>query len=313
MREKTIVLGGGISALSYLYYDRCAFAVAGKSDGIGGLAAIQQRVGPHLIWADEHTERLLKDLKLPTDSREILIGYLREDDTVVSREDMSQVEYDTFRDAYSYKTRGTGTKAGYMSGGVGTFRSFKVPMDEVVRKLYDAVAFRVLPLEAKHLLLWDNLVLGDKEDGYPYDHLVSTIPAPVFTRISGMHHLCEHLEARDKVYAQARYEQLPPWATRAKRDEFEYVYVADPEIGFHRVRFLKDFAVLEYTVTGIPENFDPALSVIKHPKGQIVRGAEIFRSLPPSVTLLGRFAEWNQSVKLNSVLKKVYALTDGGK
>jgi len=312
MRERTVVLGGGISAMSYLLYHPEAFALGGPERGLGGLAALQDRVGPHLVWADLNTERLLRDLKLPTESREVRVGYLVSSE-VVGSDQMSAAEFSRFRDAYSYKTRGTGARPSHMSSGRGTFAAVKVEMREVVAKLYEAVSFRVVPVSAKGLLLWDQVVISDGEEEHSYDHLVSTIPAPVFLRLTGMQHLSASLEARDKAYRSVSYAALPPWATRAQREGFEYAYVADPAIEFHRIKYLPDRAVLEYTFpSGIPTCVRDDRDAFKHPAGQVIGGAEVFRSLPPSVELLGRFAQWDHSVKLNQVLERVLRDTPPG-
>jgi hypothetical protein len=310
--KKQLVLGSGISALAYLFYNCDAFAIIGKTEGVGGLAAIQEKIGPHLLWVDERTWQLLEKLNLPTDRRVVQVGYLKED-RVISGSDMSETEFQTFRNFYSDKTRGTQARNSHMSGGAKEFKVFKISMHEVVRELLARVQFRLIPGEARYLDLYHKVVTIDHPILHEYfsierefDELISTIPAPTFLKITRMEHLLPKLESRDKVYRCVPYGQLPPWAAKAK-DTFEYAYAADSINPFHRVRFMPEYAVLEYTIPSLKDiHFNDTCEMVPHPKGQIVRGAEIFESLPSYVQLLGRYACWRHDVKLNQVLEKIH-------
>jgi len=305
MRRRTLVLGSGISALSYLLYDRKACALGGSQRIPGGLAAMQSKLGPHFVWEDDNTRRLLSDLQLPLDTVEVRVGYLVSGE-VIPQSRLTPSDLLSFKCAYSNKTRGTGYQKGHMSGGSGSFTAFRIGMDEVVRALQDAVALRVFPISAENVLLWDHLVLGENGEEFLYDDLVSTVSAPTLVKMLGMDHLIEKLKARDKTYKTVPYDVLPSWVSRG-RESFEYAYVADPEVEYHRVRFMPDYVVLEFTgIMGTPGPNSHGSTVVKHPGGQIVGGGEVLRSLPPSVMTLGRYAQWQSWIKLNDVLCAVH-------
>lgn len=303
--EKNLVLGSGISALAYLFYNHEALAIAGKGAGIGGLAAIQSKIGPHLLWVDSNTERLLKDLGLPTDQRTVRVGYLV-GEHVVSGRHLTAGEFQSFRQLYSRKTRGVEAKASHMSGGAKEFRVFKIGMDDVAKKLLEAVQSRLIQGSVSEIDVYNRILLVEYKTTHAFETLISTIPAPVFTEVSDMAHLTGRLVAWDKVYRCTPYDLLPPWASEAS-GRYEYAYNADPRDTFHRIRFMPGYAVLEYSIPNLKDFVcNSACETITQPKGQIIAGAEIFESLPEYIRLLGRYAQWEHGVKFNQVLKRIH-------
>lgn len=302
-RERLLVLGGGISSLAYLFYHPDAYALAAD---VGGMFA-QKILGPTYLWSTPQTRRLYLDSfrssavdTIPT--RVVRIGCLL-DGKVMS---MADVDGDRIRTAYSMKTRGTEPRDSHMSDGVSEFEVIDVPLSEIVERLVSAVRFRIIRGVAEAVDSYRGIVTARGGIEFPYDHLVSTIPAPILLWIMGRADEAETLVGYDKMYVSRK--PLSDLEYRFLRSEFDYAYAPGSEHLYHRIT--RDTRspgniIAEYTHV-------PGSAVIPCPEGahihragQIVSGKEILRLLPPSIQLLGRYAEWDQGVRTEDVLEEI--------
>lgn len=298
--EKTLVIGSGVSSLIFLYYNRTAFAITGSK--IGGMFSSQKSLGPQLLWVDKNTTDLLENLDLPLDKRVVKIGYHTETGVHLAR-DLQNATIANLRNQYAYKTRGTKDHEAYMSQGVKEFEAFVIGVNDVVHRLVERVAMRLINGNATGIALYSKVIefeTVDNKIALDFDELVSTVPAPLFLKLIGREDLSSKLLGLDKAYAVAKVQDLPE---EFKQPFFDYIYVPHSKYPFHRVKHDgTGSAVVEYSLK--PEDPKPAKAAI-HPKGQIIGGHEVLESLPPYVTLLGRYAEWKPGIKTNQVLERI--------
>lgn len=310
-RHKTLVLGSGISALAYLFYNPESFALAG--DQVGGLFKQAADLGPQLIWATPSTKRFLSDLGFEKqETRTVLVGYYFNNRLWSQAELEREKLFHVVKDLYSQKTRGTPARESHMSSGQGEFEVFRMTVQELVDTLLQRVRMRLIPEKATHIDLYNGIAYTIESE-YSYNTLVSTVPAPILLDLIGKREYANGLLAYDKVYQKASEEDgLWRFEKDAATLGYDYVYVIEGH-DFHRTRIFEEVngnhgVVREYTLTpslvdrlnGIEAGIPTGLI---QKKGQIVSGHEVLRELPPSVELYGRYSEWKHSVRLEHVLE----------
>lgn len=309
MKERTLVLGSGVSALAYLFYNRDAFALAGEQ--VGGLFAKAKDLGPQYVWKTSSTTKLLTDMgyidpvgkNSSAATRVIKIGYLWEG-RVSRLEDLSASERAEIQRLYALKTRGIEPKASFMSDGKSEFEIYSVPVEELVAELLKRVSLRLVPRSAKSVNMYYKRVVDGSGEIWEYDKLVSTVPAPVLLKLIGKEAEVHRLKAFDKIY-----EKRAPVYTFENDMEgrgYAYIYVPGDDYAFHRVRHVGDGKVVrEYTLVRGQEADVVDAGAVAQKRGQIVSGHEVGESLPSSVECYGRYASWQHGIRLEDVLEEI--------
>lgn len=311
--SKTLVLGSGISALTYLFQNPEAKALAGDAAMRGGMFKTHKLFGPQYLWADTFSEKFLHMLKLPVTMRMIRVGIYHKKKLYTPDTKMkTEVENDV-QALYAMKTRGVKKTTSYMSGGHMFYAVFNVSMETIVTTLLRRVQSRLIPSAAVNIFTDTRFVQDNFGDMYSYDKLVSTIPAHSFLEIAGFDG-AQHLAARDKMYGIAKLSKCEPWIREAHKLKLDYVYCPCSTEPWHRVTFARvldtDYAVLEYTKSQVT-NWDISAmgsffdNTTVQPRGQIVSGKEVLLGMPPEIKFYGRYAEWDHAVKFNDVLRRV--------
>lgn len=296
----TIVLGGGPSALAFLFYNHDAVALAGPS--LGGQFAQSKQLGPQLLWEDANTRALLEALGLSTELRSISVGYFW-NGRLIAGGDLGSAEQHV-KKAYAMKTRGTEPKGTFLSEGKSVYNVFVATVEELVAALIEKVKDRCVLESAIQIFPEQKTVISSLGKGHKYDTLVSTIPAPILLKlITPDHPTLKDLQAFDKLYVRATTGQVEPWMREALGREFEYVYVPGDEHLFHRVK-LGDPIILEYThKSGVQVH---GIGTVTQKGGQIVRGhEELAKAVPPEIKLLGRYSQWKHGIKFHDVLREI--------
>lgn len=300
MQTKTLVLGSGPSALTFLFYNPKAIALAGPS--LGGQFAQAKQLGPQFLWEDTNTKNLLEQLSLPIETKEIHVGFYFNSRLLHGSELGISRSYASI--AYAMKTRGVQPKESFLSEGKNSYRIFRVTVEELVAALIEKVKDRCVLESAIQIFPEQKTVISSLGKGHKYDTLVSTIPAPILLKlITPDHPTLKDLQAFDKLYVRATTGQVEPWMREALGREFEYVYVPGDEHLFHRVK-LGDPIILEYThKSGVQVH---GIGTVTQKGGQIVRGhEELAKAVPPEIKLLGRYSQWKHGIKFHDVLREI--------
>jgi hypothetical protein len=200
-----------------------------------------------------------------------------------------------------------------LSSGRGSFSVFDYSAQQLAKHLLERLRLRLIPGKAELIDLYGKCV-ATRGTHYRYDELVSTIPAPVFLKLCGHEAATRQLKAYDKVYLPATHhlDGTHLFEMVAAKAGYDYVYITAEDVDFHRTKIiLQEGAkwealqvVREYTL--LPGVFAPSSErSIVQKQGQIIGGREVLESLPPSVELLGRYAEWRHDRRLEDVLEAV--------
>ena len=300
--RKTLVLGGGISALTYLLYNPDAMALAGEVAGIGGMFRTKPNFGPQYLWADKWVGRLLKKLRLNDSTRMIRVGVMSGRRVYKPEDELPA----GMMVKYAAKTRGyyAPVKESYMSGGKRTYPVYITTPADIVAVIHNRVEHQLVRLPALEINTRKRTAFhgAGGVGAYKYDRLVSTIPAPVFTLIAGVPGRGK-LAGANKYYAVLPIKQCDLAVQRANREGLHYLYCPEMDVPWHRITFLNDNAIFEFTLNEpCKKKFT---EVYTQYNGQILSGAEILKQVPKSVEFLGRYAQWDHSIKYNNVVQKI--------
>ena len=301
MSDKTLVLGSGVSALAYLFYNPSSFALAG--DQVGGLFANAKNLGPQYVWKTSSTTKLMRDLGLNWGTKTIRVGYAVQGE-FLEKKKVSPDSMKAIRRMYSMKTRGVEPKESHMSDGKASFEIYDISVSELVKILIDRVSLRIYYHKATNVLAYDKEVRADDGRTWGYSTLVSTIPAPRLLDLMGCDEEKVKLVAWDKAYVVEK--ATGEFAKDFIASGFDYAYIAGEEMQAHRVKRVDESTVLwEYTMKPGGFAVAPGEGVVIQKGGQIIGGHEVLNSLPKSVELLGRYSEWSHGVRLEDVLEKI--------
>ena len=296
----TIVIGGGISALTYLLYNPGAVALAGDEQQVGGMFKTKSNYGPQYLWVDRWTQHLLQDLHLCTKSHLIRVGVMDGNKIFTPEDSLPPM----MMEDYASKTRGTRVpiQKSFMSGGKRTYAVYYTSPAEVVDALLEEVKQQLIFTSAAAVDCNKKIITCTHAMTYAYKKLVSTIPAPVFTLIAGLKNRSK-LCGINKYYAVLPIDKCDLVVRRAQREGLQYLYCPKMDVPWHRITFVNDDAIFEFTFTEPdPRRFK---QVFTQYNGQILDGAEILKQVPKSVEFLGRYAQWNHAIKYNNVIQQI--------
>ncbi len=293
------IIGGGIAGLIAAYYNKEYKII---SQDIGG-QMVSKNVGPRILEVNQYSKEFLNDLGIKECPIKIAkIGYKVEGKLVNSiSEDL--------RKKYYIKSRCLHTAAivpsSIMSDGKSFIEYFDIDWDKVVSILVNSIE---KPINGKVSLIdTTNHILKVESDGSEilrYDSLVSTIPAPVFFKISNLQPEQE-LKYVQKVFVVMNEDQID-------FGEFDYIYFPDSAHGYHRIsKTGNGKASIEYTTNKSYKSIIQTWSMYSRehhviPVGQIQSGKvqEI-----NDILFLGRYASWDHDIKTDDIVK---ICRDGG-
>lgn len=198
-------------------------------------------------------------------------------------------------------------------------RYISVDSREIVGALLDEVrhktrAYTGVPVERIDEMEF-HLADGSR---FGYEHLVSTLPAPIFYKLwqprESPYHWSPSLNYLPVTFVVSK--KRPHWLT----DKWCVVYDARVSSPLVRIGLVADR--VQYEVTGRINQEDSAArywvnglepvpqGVFTFPFGRIVQDVKPLIEPTVRVTFLGRFAEWKYSVLVNHVLDKVHGFSD---
>ena len=290
-----LILGGGLSGLIWSYYNHGTVL----TKDVGGQQGFGIDLGPRFLHKTKHTEKLLSDLHLDTDSRTIRIGYFYDGK-------MHNTCTGEMTRRYYEKSRGiklTNEKA-VMTQGKNSFEAFNIPMSEVLDKLKKMTKCSTVLGEVTGIDLFKNLISINDEDIY-YDKLVSTIPLPIFYKLAG-------IKATEKFISNEVMFVLVNKKNQHMFDhyvnDYDYTYFLDDSSPFYRMTKTDNGLVIEYRTAGmIPYDKATALDfgqVIVKLNSQIVSNDCTKNMKLNNVRFLGRFGTWNRDYKVDRVTKE---------
>lgn len=302
------ILGGGISGLLWSYYHSDYTVI---TDQLGRAVTGADPV----VWLNDTdlTRRLLLDLDMPVRPVEKKIGYRHHG--YVGPHRASLTDNVLLKKMVPWETLEASQAAGIEVRVVTPSRRFTkdsevlryldVSMSEVCLKLYEEVngQGRIVYDRVKEVGVGQGSVymVGEESD-YSCDHLVSTVPAPIFARLWYGSWRMPKLHYCPVTFVVSM--QAPSWWD----DEYAVVYDASMDSPISRVgRFGETFG---YEFTGRPDE-DTLNEYMPVPQGRFVNPygriiQDVNLTPPPGVTFLGRSASWDYRGLIDVSLERVH-------
>ncbi|RPI82239.1 MAG: hypothetical protein EHM34_07260 [Nitrosopumilales archaeon] len=294
---KKYILGGGISALVYQFYNRDYTII---SPEIGGQLKMQFQP-PKILHKNKFTEKLLTDLNLPLDSSTIKMRYLKDKkllDSISVQDKQSFInkkmsEYDTKFSNVIFSDTKLSVEENYID-------YFTVPMTKVLEKLTEESSDII---NAKVILHnSNNKMLGLHDySTLQYSHIVSTIPA------NDYQHITYTGEKKNLKYLPVTYVYADCLLNGIDMSNCDWVYICDRDIPFNRISKLGDYFVYECTGVIEQDKCENYFGEETCVDTTIQRLGVIFTNEfvdTESVTFLGRLAQYKHDVKLQDVINK---------
>ena len=268
------VLGGGISGTIAGYILNAPVVTRPEKP-------IPFPLGPQYLYADPLTEKLLQTLGLPTTTRTVKFGFF-DPDVGVSEPTPELAE------RYYISTRNRRPPHWWISRHTKFFEAFEVSprrLHETLKRKVEIIYDEIYAIDLKRKVL-----IG--EEKHHYDKLVSTIPLPVFSRLSGLH-LEGTLSWKPITFRRVHVDELP---FDIYETEFDYVYLIGHDV----------YRVTRHTPPYVVEE------ILGESEGHVLQYGKILGGRPitiKDVVFLGRYAEWNPRILVHHVLRKTVKLS----
>jgi hypothetical protein len=298
--QRNYVIGAGISGLIVGYI--LGWPVIGKD--IGGQMSSPFPLGPRILEECGETVWLISKLgvKLPP-AREYKIGYMNQGGFIYDCPEQG------FAEAYYAKTRLYDPRDliwlpnSTMSGGKKYIKGWD--LDSI--GLVDILAERVdrVPFDVGMIFLGRHSLSLSNGSEMLYDRLISTIPLPTLDQLVGSPlKMSGHtFRSFDTIFVQMTVNDPSP-----VMGMFDYVYVANENIPYHRITRLQDTTyVYEFRSDRYPGIFKSRHDTDVIPRRkfigknyQIVNEKKLLRVL--DIDLIGRYAQWDHDIKIEDVI-----------
>lgn len=282
-----IILGGGIAGLIAGFYLNLPVIC----EKVGGHIRNHYNLGSVYLYVNEFTKKLLNDLEIRDASIKVIkVGY--KDAEVVCL-----IPPQGFKESYAKKTQRLTSQSGLMSSGISEFEVYDIDLNSIIFKLYSKVQIinaKVLRIDGKN-----KIIITDKGI-YGYDKLISTIPLPEFFKCCSL---------KDDL----KYSAVTFAITDAIIDlkDCDYIYVMGDI--YYRVSQYSmgdtKYQCFEFLGSLSEMKVRKILKVKELLDYKVLPCGKILQSPPnlnfANVEFIGRFAEFDSSVKIHTVIEKV--------
>lgn len=285
------ILGGGISALIFAFYNKDYFVL---SEQIGGQMNSSFDLGPRYLHNKPCVIDFLKSLDIPVKESKIRVGYL-DDSGWVENPNLE------FRQKYYMKSRGVKDLTGFdptvLNTNMSEFPICEVDFKNLILKLFEKVADRIYGRNVDKIDLVEQRIYA-QDLTFKYDKLVSTIPLNIFSKLANLN---IKLESTSMAYCL-----VPEILFDLK--QFDYVYDNRSDTCFHRMTRTKRGIVCDVLeenleifkqVTSLPYT----ITILKN--SQIISLEKDFElSGHPEIRFLGRYGAWHRRFKTETVIEE---------
>lgn len=294
MLRNNYILGGGVAGLIAAFYNPGYMII--DANPLGQLN--QQFIpGPRIFKDDAETQTFLKKLNIEFYSQKIKVGYTR------NGHDMISLSED-FKTQYSVFTRKTAfVEKSFLSSGESEFNILTDGTDSfyvtVFHKLYEIVKNRIINSKIISINLKEkSLTLDDGSKTLLYNKCISTLNINIFTKLANLDFCTFRTDCKHFVCCSYDNEQDIKLSK-------EYSYIYSTTGYYSRKTYFKEYIVYEILLPLERINDMEGNTVIATAYNipvQIQKSVDI-RNIG-GVELVGRFAQWNHSVKANEIIHK---------
>jgi len=295
------ILGGGVAGLISAYYLPDYYLITDKIGGWQNRNTFQ--LGPRLLEVTPETTVFMKSLNLPINEKKVYIGYRVGDFTSSSNKTPD------FAKKYALKTREHENVDAVMSGNRDTLTIFDIDYDLILNTIQEKVQNRTTIVKITKIDLKENTFYVNNFnkpffDGN-WDHLVNTLPLNLFCKLAD-----QDLQRDFTAFHTTFLKIKPTNYTKFFYKIYDYIYSLDTF--WHRMSIFKDYTILEVKGTvdtkldcwhdGDSEIFE-ILDKITIPYAQIKYSYKNLQNIFPNVTNVGRYAQWNHSIKMEQIIQ----------
>ncbi len=286
------ILGGGISGLLFAFYNPDYIII---SPDIGGKLSNEYLAATVLVHDSPETRKLLYDLDLPLKLKTHIIKYcvggkLKETVTSIERNEIISKKMNLKKEEGSNKRDKTLS-----------YDDNYIPILDIdYQLLISKLEKRVQRINDKAIRVTCDEIICEKYR-FPYNQLISTIPAPAFWKLYKNE---KYLESIPITFVISKTNPLPE-----EKTVWDLVYFGDKETPYNRVNSTRDGMYL-YEFTGKYEKSEiqkllPDLNIVSHwyDFNGIVK-SDLNNIPPPKVRFLGRFATWDHRIKIQEVIRQ---------
>lgn len=284
-----LIIGGGIVGLLAAYYNDDYLLI---SKDIGGQMS-ENVLGPRILEVNEYSKKLLKEFNIKENIKTATIGY-EVDGLLVSKvKKEDRINYymksrciDNFDDVPS----------SVMSDGKNKIYYYDLNWNKLITEIKNKIKDRIIYHDVKKIDISHKILQLDNNDTIIYSKLISTIPAPLFYKLSNI--------KNDSFNYINKYFMITTTQVFDIKN-YDYVYFTSNKNSYHRITKLKNNKYcIEYTTNGDADfsliDKSDECYFIKY--GQLVSGkVDKF----DDIRFLGRFAEWNHHIKVDDVVGKL--------
>ncbi len=292
------IIGGGISGLIASIYNENHTIITENIGGQFGTSGL----GPRILEVNQNSLNFINDLGIKDYKiKSAKIGYKINGILVDNISNQMRLQY--YLKSRKIKNCDK-VPDSIMSDGKNIIDYYDLNWKEVLQKAKENSNIidnsKITSIDTKNKIINYLNISDRKKYSVEYEELISTIPAPVFYKLSNL-----------KPKLDFRYSKKYFIVVNSKNIEmgnYDYVYFPETKYDFHRItKINENRASIEYTTNNLSLSMGNfickiAINIFSIPIGQIISGEvnEI-----EGVKFLGRFAEWNHSVKIDDVVEKI--------
>lgn len=257
-------------------------------------------LGPQILHQSLYVSRFLKSIGSGLKLKVFNVGYN------VGGVLKSSIN-DSERQVYFEKTRGTGLAKNNscLSGGKNFILGYDMSDGSIKNTLLYKHKADIIEAKVNEIYVYDkSLVMGYNDDSLKYDKLISTIDLATLQQLVGIH----YFELLKRTVYFTHFVEMQPWKhpyyshSMFTRNNFDYIYyINSPRIN-RATRLVGGQVVVESN----DATTDEGLFINYEVKSIIACGSQIQTEVRQAdycgIALVGRFAQYDHSVKLNNVI-----------
>jgi len=323
MSGKRYIIGGGLSGLIFAYYNPEYTVITSSAGGVFGDSNFS---GVIVLHDTPENRNLLEDLSLPIVQRPVLILSLVGGDILhssqVRREERNKIRlkkmitHDRYPKTDFTKDLETGSLE--LSTDRDILPTLEVEPGELVTELVKRVTIKngcTVTQIKDTSLTYTRKGAGTEE--VEFDHLVSTLPAPIFWSIyEGAQEAAKNMKRSSLKMEAATVVKSGRPPLENEPDEDFFLYIPDPSVPYVRCKKRQGVYFYEFTgelPVGMAGNlFDGDVrGVTTIPYARI---SDDLSNFPPSpfISFLGRFSTWRHRDLIHDVVRFSRAKFDFG-
>ncbi|MAG47094.1 hypothetical protein CL617_00685 [archaeon] len=293
MKTNKLIIGSGISALVFAFYNP-QYTIIAPKDGLGGKLSNDFMHSTIYLHETKESKEFLDEVGIEYKRRTHVIKYVKGDQVrrdIYEIDKLAMIKKKMQDDNFEVKDTNLSVSDYYIN-----------VLDVDYALLIEKLSKNLEILDESVIRITDTEVVTNKTS-YNYDEVISTIPAPVFWKL---YYQSKNIEFKSLPITFVLIDELP---TILRSESFDLVYFIDKKYKYTRInkkngKYLYEFSG-KLTKEEVKQYLPKSAKIFSH---HVDNNAIIFtnnNNIPPNnIRFLGRFAQYNHSIKTNDVIKE---------